>query len=70
VDNLRGVGTDPRENGTTYLRASGANQTVFDDGEQDTLFGRSGTDWYFAHGVIPEISADVIADRNPDEAVN
>jgi Ca2+-binding RTX toxin-like protein len=48
VANIRGPGSDPRLNGSFFLKStSGSGQTVFDDGEEDKLTGSSGPDWYF-----------------------
>jgi Ca2+-binding RTX toxin-like protein len=48
VANLRGTGSGPRANGDVFLKASGPDATVFDDGAVDRLQGASGGSWYFA----------------------
>lgn len=45
VDNLRGVGSGQRLNGTTFLTAG---TTVLDDDRRDKLRGSEGIDWFFA----------------------
>jgi hypothetical protein len=48
VDNLRS-GSGPILEGTgVALIASGPDQNVFDDGDEDELHGESGRDWFFA----------------------
>lgn len=49
VANLRGNGSGPRLNGTVLLKAACPDATVFDDGDQDTLTGSAGRDWFFAN---------------------
>src|SRR5262249_21367159 len=48
VANLSGTGSGPRANGDVFLKASGPDATVFDDGAVDQLQGASGMNWYFA----------------------
>jgi hypothetical protein len=58
VANLRGSGSGPLANGGTFLKVSGPDVTVFDDGAADVLSGASGTDWFFAHrsgGVLDQV---------------
>lgn len=66
VANLRGDASSPsfdqRLNGTTYLRGSGSNPTVFDDAASDYLSGQAGRDWYFARP-----GADFVWIPDPDE---
>jgi hypothetical protein len=58
-----GSGSADRLNGDIFLETDGEGATVFDDGDDDDLRGKSGTDWYFANlesdhthdGVDPEI---------------
>lgn len=53
IRNLRGDVTSPsfaqRNNGNAFLRAGGADATVFDDQAIDFLFGASSNDWIFSH---------------------
>src|SRR5262249_45976575 len=49
VANLRGSGSGPRANRTTFLKGSGPGVTVYDDGAADVLSGASGSDWFFAN---------------------
>jgi 6-phosphogluconolactonase (cycloisomerase 2 family)/PKD repeat protein len=49
VANLKGTGGGPRANGNCFLKASGPNATVFDDGAVDVLTGSGGRDWFFAN---------------------
>ncbi|MFO0938920.1 MAG: choice-of-anchor Q domain-containing protein [Gemmataceae bacterium] len=49
VANLRGTGTGPRSNGGNFLKASGPNATVFDDGAEDTLKDGGGRNWIIAN---------------------
>jgi hypothetical protein len=49
VKNLRGTGNGPRENGSTFLKVSGPDATVFSDNSKDNLKGGSGRDWLFAN---------------------
>ncbi|WP_406696632.1 YDG domain-containing protein [Singulisphaera sp. Ch08] len=46
VANLKGPGTGPRNNGSTFLIAEGTSATVFDDGAVDVLTGSAGLDWF------------------------
>ncbi|QDV24951.1 Calx-beta domain-containing protein [Aureliella helgolandensis] len=53
AENLRGSNSDAdqfsnRLNEDYFLQTSGAEQTVFDDGERDFMTGGGGRDWYFA----------------------
>ena len=48
VANLSGTGNGPRANGDVFLKASGPDATVFDDGAVNWLQGASGMNWYFA----------------------
>jgi hypothetical protein len=48
VNNLRGVGSQPRDNGNSFLTTSGSQATVFNDDSVDVLAGGSGRDWFFA----------------------
>jgi Ca2+-binding RTX toxin-like protein len=48
VANLRGLGTGLRINGDYFLKTSGPDATVFDDGSADILTGGAGLDWFFA----------------------
>lgn len=51
--NLNGTGTGAafasRLNGNCFLRATGANATVFDDHARDYLFGGPGHNWFLAN---------------------
>ena len=51
IANLRGDGSGPRLNADFYLKAQGADATVFDDDDanDDKLSGDSGRDWFFAN---------------------
>ena len=49
IANLRGSGTGPRANGSTFLIARGGAATVFDDGIKDDLLGNGSRDWFFGH---------------------
>ncbi|MFK7818002.1 MAG: hypothetical protein AB8G99_04745 [Planctomycetaceae bacterium] len=58
--NLTGDGTGPRANGNVFLKANEddpANNTVFDDGVKDLLWGGRGADWFFANTNREEDSA-------------
>jgi hypothetical protein len=58
VANLKGTGSGPRANGNNFLKASGPEVTVFDDGAVDVLTGSGGDDWYFANlvgGVLDQV---------------
>lgn len=71
--NISGSGTGPRNNGTTYLRFDEsiiANNTVFDDGVVDTIWGDSGTDWFLANSDGPLNSRDDIKDRTGNEVLS
>jgi autotransporter-associated beta strand protein len=58
VDNLRGPGSDPRLNGTYFLKSAGPGRTVFDDGVADTWAdGKAGLDWYFVNLLQDPIGA-------------
>jgi len=70
--NIFGTGTGTRANGNNYFRASDTvmtNNTVFDDNAVDTLWGDSGTDWFFANidGVRGNV-LDIIKDRCNNES--
>ena len=69
--NITGTGTGPRNNGANYLKTSDASMTqntVFDDGVVDRLWGDSGTDWFFANtlGDLGNVLDD-IRDRTGSE---
>lgn len=66
--NLHGGTSSSRANGSVYLLE---NQSVFDDNIKDTLWGDSGTDWFFANfdGDSSSIKDDV-KDRNSAEQQN
>jgi Ca2+-binding RTX toxin-like protein len=59
VNNLRGLGTGPRSNGSNYLKVSGPDATVYNDSSKDELEGGSGRDWFFANrtgsGVLDKV---------------
>jgi Ca2+-binding RTX toxin-like protein len=61
VANLRGTGSGPRANGNIFLKASGPDATVFDDGARDELHGGVGLDLYFANlsGGVPDLITDL-----------
>jgi Ca2+-binding RTX toxin-like protein len=65
LDNLRGVGTGPRENGDFFLIRGGPGATVFEDGEADNLLGNGRRDWFFAN--LDGGVADEIGGRGDDE---
>jgi Ca2+-binding RTX toxin-like protein len=68
VANLKGAGSGPRANGSTFLKVSGPDVTVYDDGAVDVLTGNSGSDWFFANlsgGVV----LDIINGRGGSEIV-
>lgn len=59
VANLKGTGSGPRANGDYFLKANGADRTVFDDAAADRMVGSSGKDWIFANldsGVLDDVS--------------
>ncbi len=70
VANLGGTGSGPRLNGNYFLQASGPAQTVFDDGDKDTLTGSAGKDWFFANyqggGVLDKITDFVTGETKND----
>src|SRR4029078_5512315 len=71
VNNIRGAGSGPRNNGTTFLKLSASNgtpQTVFDDAAVDTLTGSSGPDWFV--GNLSTGVKDVITDKSSSEQTN
>lgn len=48
ITNLtNGSGSADRNNGSTFLKASGEGATIFDDADKDVLTGSSGEDWFF-----------------------
>jgi RHS repeat-associated protein len=72
-NNIMGTGTGPRDNGTSYFKISSSSMTqntVFDDGAVDRLWGDSGTDWFFANnlGDLGNVLDD-IRDRTGNETV-
>ena len=47
------------------------NNTVFDDNEVDTLWGDSGTDWFFANILGDRGNVlDIIKDRSNNESAD
>lgn len=71
IRNLAGVGTAPRANGTTFLKAVGTGTSVIDDGKRDTIQGTASVDWVFANlrsGVLDLVMnpgrKDVLVDLN------
>src|SRR5262245_12247815 len=68
VANLRGSGTGPRANGDFFLKVSGPDVTVFDDGAVDVLTGNAGSDWFFAHR-SGGVALDLITDLGGPEVV-
>ena len=69
--NIRGEGTATRLNGTNYFKVDNnvaANNTVFDDASVDTLWGDSGSDWFFANLDNALGVRDDIKDRSNSES--
>jgi hypothetical protein len=64
VANLRGLGTGTRLNGDYFLKTTGPDATVFDDGATDELNGGPGMDWFFAD------VADILMKKQNGEEVN
>lgn len=60
IDNLRGVGTGVRLNGTTTLGADPRDSIFADEGSVNELLGGSGVDWLIAS----------LADRMPDRVLS
>ena len=76
VANLSGTGNGPRANGDVFLKASGPDATVFDDGAVNWLQGASGMNWYFAKrsGGVRDIinglgDSEVVEDLDPEAGV-
>jgi Ca2+-binding RTX toxin-like protein len=69
VANLRGTGTGARNNGSFFLVASGANETVFGSHKGNTLTGGTGQDWFFAK-VSGSGLHDTLLQRTPSETVD
>jgi Bacterial Ig-like domain (group 3)/RTX calcium-binding nonapeptide repeat (4 copies)/MBG domain len=71
VADLSGTGSGPsfaaRLNGNTFLSASGAGATVFDNGESDLIVGGSGTDWFFADLTNSDGDRDTILNQKKKE---
>ena len=71
-NNLMGTGTGSRSNGSYFLKANGSSMTqdtVFDDGAKDMLWGESGIDWFFANTDGDHASAvDKIMDGSSAES--
>jgi hypothetical protein len=63
VANPRGTGGGPRANGDYFLKVSGPDMTVYDDGAVDGLQSASGSDWYFANlsGILTRAQADELS---------
>jgi hypothetical protein len=63
VASLNGTGTGTRENGTTCLKKTGTNATVFDDLFYDVMTGSAGMDWFFAdqEGAVVDRITDLSA---------
>lgn len=59
IDNLRGVGAGPRNNGNFFLQPGG---TVINDGAVDTLLGGTELDW-----VLLRLTQDLFNDEQPGE---
>ena len=55
VRNLTDGGSARRLNGNTFLKVSGPDVNVVDDGAVDLLLGASGRDWFFANLVGSEL---------------
>jgi hypothetical protein len=68
IDNLRDEGSGPRLNDEIFLNGSGAEVTVFDDGDEDKLTGGSGRDWVFAN-LVGGVR-DPLFDRQGSELVD
>ena len=74
IDNISGVDTSqPRENGTFYLRTQddpvtkADERTVFGDGARDFLTGSNGDDWFFFN---PEEDKDKTTDLRDEVFAN
>jgi hypothetical protein len=61
VENIRGNGTGPRNNGEYFLRTGGEGVSVFDDGAADLLTGNAGSDWFIFNvcGEVPDRVTDL-----------
>jgi Ca2+-binding RTX toxin-like protein len=64
IANLSGIGSGPRNNGNSFLIASGPGATIFDDNAGDVLQGGSGMDWFFVG-----LSQDILHGRHDSEIV-
>ncbi|MHC5537029.1 calcium-binding protein, partial [Singulisphaera rosea] len=62
VANILGEGSGPRANGDVFLRASGPDATVVDDGARDVLRGGPGRDVFFA--TLTGAARDKIIDQS------
>lgn len=60
VNNLRGIGTGTRQNGSFFLNAT----TVIPDDDIDPLVGAAGTDWFVMR------QQDNATDKTTDESIN
>ena len=72
--NILGTGSGPhfekRLNADYFLRSTGPNATVWDDGDQDSLSGGAGRDWFFANLSSGSWNRrDVLFDRIASELV-
>ena len=65
IDNLRGIGTEIRENGRVFLLA---DETVLDDQVLDKLSGGSELDWFFAS--LNGEGEDQLLAIDPEEAID
>jgi len=61
IANIQGTGAGPRLNENFFLKTTGVDATVFDDGAADRLTGSAGIDWFFA-GL-----GDIITSQSEDE---
>jgi Ca2+-binding RTX toxin-like protein len=71
--NISGTGSGPRNNGTRYLKFDVpvvTNNTVFDDGVEDKIWGDSGLDWFLANTDGPSNTRDDVKDRSGSEVVS
>jgi Ca2+-binding RTX toxin-like protein len=68
IANLRGTGSgqsfDDRLNNGFFLKVSGPDRTMFDDGAADTISGSQNNDWFFLGAL------DVITDQTGNEEVD
>lgn len=72
IANLQGTGSGTpfaeRLNGNYFLKGSGPDATVFDDGDPDRLTGAAGRDWFFAN--LDSGVRDQLTDEHGNEIVD